>query len=381
MPMGKTQIQQRTQKAKTSTAKIRIAYICSSGAHEYWINLANAISQKCELHLFLPDTVKKSKIPFYLEEKINTHYFKKFKFYDIRNIVSLFRLYREILKLAPNLIHLPGGIVFGLPIIYPLIKLRFPLVISVHEPTPLLMSLYDRLLLKIHMIIADAVIVAGETIKRETNRYWKFSKDKVFVVPFGAYVHYSKLIKSPIKENGNAVLFFGTLSPRKGFEYLIRAEPAVSREIKGLKIIVAGRGFSVYRNMVANSKRFEVYDHYISDEQLCELFQRASLVVLPYIWIHQSGVLFTAYAFGKPVVVTKVGSLPEVVSHGETGLVIEPKSVKALSNAIITLLKNEKMREKMKENIYKRITNEYSWNRIAEIMIDVYYKIIKQKLS
>jgi glycosyltransferase involved in cell wall biosynthesis len=177
------------------------------------------------------------------------------------------------------------------------------------------------------------------------------------------------------------VLFFGTLSPRKGFEYLLRAEPAVSREIKGLKIIVAGRGFGVYKKMVANSKRFEVYDHYIRDEQLCELFQRASLVVLPYTWIHQSGVLFTAYAFGKPVIVTKVGSLTEVVSHGETGLVIEPKSAKALSNAIITLLKNEKMREKMKENIYKRITNEYSWNRIAEIMLDVYYKIIKRKLS
>jgi glycosyltransferase involved in cell wall biosynthesis len=133
--------------------------------------------------------------------------------------------------------------------------------------------------------------------------------------------------------------------------------------------------------MIKNLKHFEIYDHYVSDEHLCELFQRASLVVLPYLWIHQSGVPFTAYAFLKPVVATNVGSLPEAISHGETGLIIKPKSVEALANAIIAMLKNEKMREKMKENIYKRIMNEYSWNRIAEIMIDVYYKIIKQKLS
>lgn len=339
------------------------------------------MSKKCDLHLFLPDKIRNSNISSYLEETINIHYFKKFKFYDARSIISIFKLYVEILRLRPHLIHLPGGIPFGLPITYPLIKLRCPLVISVHEPTPHSIPLYERLLLQIHKTVANAAIVAGEAIEKEAKKYLKSSKLRIFTVPFGAFIHYTKLIKSTTKEDEDTVLFFGTISPRKGIEYLIKAEPAISREIENFKIIIAGRGSNLYKGILRNPERFEIYDGYIEDEQLCELFQRATVVVLPYLWIHQSGVLFTAYAFLKPVVVTNVGSLPEAVAHRETGLIIEPKSVKALSSAIITILKNMEMRKKMKENIYKRIANEYSWDRIAERMLDVYYKIIKSKLS
>jgi glycosyltransferase involved in cell wall biosynthesis len=378
---------------------MKIVYVCSSGAHEYWINLANAISKKCDLHLFLPDKIRKSNISSYLEETINIYYFKKFKFYDVRSIVSMLKLYVEILRIDPSLIHLPGGIPFGLPIIYPLIKLRYPLIITIHEPIwynikyldlntrapppySSLESFYSRLLLKIHMSMANAVVVAGKAVEKKTAQYWKSRKFKMFTIPFGAYIHYTKLIKSIIEEDKNTVLFFGVICPGKGLGYLIRAEPIISREIKNFKIMIAGRGSSIYKGMIKNPEHFEIYDRYIEDEQLCELFQRASVIVLPYYGLKsQSGVLFTAYAFSKPVVVTNVGSLPEAVSHGETGLIIQPNSVEALSNAIITILKNEELRKKMKENIYKRITNGWSWSRIVERMLDLYYESIKSKLS
>jgi glycosyltransferase involved in cell wall biosynthesis len=313
----------------------------------------------------------------------------------------MLKLYVEILKLGPSLIHLPGGTPFGFPIIYPLIKLRYPLIITGHEPilytikyldlntgtrvpppySPL-ESFYSWLLLQIHMNMANAVIVAGKSLEKETAQYWKSRKFKIFTVPFGPFIHYTKLIKSTVEEDKNAVLFFGTICPGKGLGYLIRAEPRISREIKDFKIIIAGRGSSIYKSMIRNPEHFEIHDYYVKDEQLCELFQRASVVILPYYGLKsQSGVLFTAYAFLKPVVVTNVGCLPDAVSHGETGLIIEPKSIEALSNAIITILKNEKLRKKMKENIYKKITNGYSWNRITERLLDVYNKTIKLKLG
>jgi hypothetical protein len=166
------------------------------------------MSKKCALHLFLPGQLKNSKIPLYLEESVTVHYFRKFKFYDARNIFSILKLYYEILKLSPSLVHLPGGIPFGLPIIYPLIKLRFPLIITAHEPTPYSISLYDSLLLRIHITMADAVIVAGKVIEKEMVRYWASKKLNIFTVPFGAYIHYTKLIKSAIEENKNTVLFW-----------------------------------------------------------------------------------------------------------------------------------------------------------------------------
>lgn len=381
---------------------MRIVYICSTGTSEYWINLANAISKKCDLHLFLPNSLRNPEMSLYLEESVNVHYFKKFKFFDVRNIVSLLRLYNEILKLNPSLIHLPGGTPFGLPIIYPLTKMRYPLIITIHEPIPRitqlkyidldtnvvaqspyspLESLYERLLLQIHMRMANAVIVAGKSVERETAQYWKSQKCRIFTVPFGAFVHYTKLIKFPVKEEETTVLYFGTMRPGKGLGYLIKAEPAISREIKDLKIIIAGRGSAaarnIYRGMIRNAQHFEIYDYFLDDERLCELFQRASLVVLPYYGPQsQSGVLFTAYAFLKPVVITNVGSLPEAVTHGETGLIVPQHSVEALCNAIIALLKDEKTRKRMKESIYKRISNEQSWNAIAESMLAVYQRFM-----
>ena len=392
----------RSKREDRQNGNMRIVFICSTGTSEYWINLANAISKKCDLHLFLPSSLRNPKMSLYLEESVNVHYFKKFKFFDVRNIFSLLRLCRQILKLGPSLVHLPGGIPFGLPMIYPLMKMKCPLVITIHEPvpriTPLkyidfdanvvvqspyspLESLYERLLLQIHMRTASAVIVAGKSVEREATQYWKSRKYRIFTVPFGAYVHYTKLIKLPVKEEETTVLFFGTMRPGKGLGYLIKAEPAISRKIKDLKIIIAGRGSAtargIYRGMIRNSQHFEIYDHFLEDEQLCELFQRASIVVLPYYGPQsQSGVVFTAYAFLKPVVITNVGSLPEAVTHGETGLVIPQHSVEALSNAIITLLKDENTRERMKQNIHKRISSEQSWNTIAESMLVLYQKFM-----
>ena len=70
----------------------------------------------------------------------------------------------------------------------------------------------------------------------------------------------------------------------------------------------------------------------------CELFQRATLVVLPYTSATQSGVAMTAFGFGKPVVATRVGGIPEVVEDGRTGYSVPPDNAEKLAKAIITLL-------------------------------------------
>jgi glycosyltransferase involved in cell wall biosynthesis len=373
--------------------KMKIVYICSVGVNAYWINLANAVSKKCDLHLFLPDNIDRINTSLYLEKTVNIHFFKKFKFYDPRNIVSMLKLYRKILEKGPSLIHLPGGIPFSLLIIYPLIKLKYPLIITCHEPIPYILKYLDlnthervppfysivesfpsRLMVQINMRMADAVVVATKFLEKETAQYWKRRKFKIFAVPFGPYIHYTKLIKSTVEEDANTVLFFGGAGPGKGLGYLIKAQPTIANEIKDLKVIIAGRGSSRYKEMIENPEQFEIYGH-VEDEKLCELFQRASVVVLPYFGkLSQSGVLFTAYAFLKPVVVTNVGCLPESVSNGETGLIIPPNSVEALSDAIIMILKDHKMRKRMKENILEKVTND--WDKISEMMLDVYHQTV-----
>ena len=124
---------------------------------------------------------------------------------------------------------------------------------------------------------------------------------------------------------------------------------------------------------------FEIYNKFISHEEVSELFQRASVVVLPYIDASQSGIVPIAYAFKKPVVVTNVGSIPEVVDDGKTGFIVPPRDSKALADAIIKLLKNDKLRKEMGEHAYKKMKEELSWDKIAKKTIEVYKEAIRDK--
>ncbi|NQE52738.1 Trehalose synthase, partial [ANME-1 cluster archaeon GoMg3.2] len=186
--------------------------------------------------------------------------------------------------------------------------------------------------------------------------------------------------KEDLKEDGNLILFFGRVYKYKGLEYLIKAEPLITKEVPEAKIVIAGtgEGFKKYENMMIHRDNFIVHSRYISYKEGAKLFQRCSLVALPYIDASQSGVIPTAYGFKKPVVVTKVGSIPEIVDDGLTGFIVPPKNPEALADAIIKLLKDEKLRKKMGENAYKKLKTDLSWDKIAEETIEVYKKAINE---
>ena len=143
--------------------------------------------------------------------------------------------------------------------------------------------------------------------------------------------------------SANTVLFFGRIWAYKGLEYLIRAEPLITAEIPDAKIVIAGKGedFSRYRAMMVHPERFVVHNEFIPDDRRAELFARASVVVLPYVEATQSGVIPVAYTFSKPVVATTVGSIPEMVDDGRTGLLVPPRSEESLAEAIVSLLRDD----------------------------------------
>ena len=86
------------------------------------------------------------------------------------------------------------------------------------------------------------------------------------------------------------------------------------------------------------SDRVMIRDTYIPDEEVATLFSAADAVVQPYRSATQSGVVQTAFHFGRPVVVTGVGGLPEMVRHGEDGLIVAPEDSQALAAALDDLL-------------------------------------------
>jgi glycosyltransferase involved in cell wall biosynthesis len=160
---------------------------------------------------------------------------------------------------------------------------------------------------------------------------------------------------------------------------LIQAVPLISDKIPNVKVVIAGSGDFIEKDIIEKSPYFEIYNYFIAEEEVGKYFQRASLVVLPYIEGTQTGVIPIAYAFKKPVVVTNVGSIPEVVDEGVTGYIVPPKDPNALANAIIKLLNNDPLRKQMGENAYKKMGNELSWDFIAGETCKIYNEVWNAK--
>jgi len=80
------------------------------------------------------------------------------------------------------------------------------------------------------------------------------------------------------------------------------------------------------------------------------------------------------------VIVTDIGSIPEVVEHGKTGLIIRPRDSSSLADAILQMLKDESMRQNMGNEAYKKMESELSWKVIAKKTVDVYAKVCRNNI-
>ena len=217
-----------------------------------------------------------------------------------------------------------------------------------------------------------------ETLMKNTKR--SLRGKPIGVIPLGALDIFRRWQDGEKTERSNTILFFGRLSPYKGLEILLEAVTRVAAIIPGLRVLIAGQPITEYTlpqvPVLDNGGEIILRVGHISNKELCNLFQEASVVVLPYIEASQSGVIATAYAFRKPVVVTKIGGLPEMVEDNITGRVIPPGDPESLAQVLIELLNNRLERQRLSENIQKKAENELAWPVLAKATINIYKQVL-----
>ena len=194
-------------------------------------------------------------------------------------------------------------------------------------------------------------------------------------VPLGPYEVFTLFADGPAPATeSHTVLFYGRISPYKGVEYLIKAARKVRRRLPSLRVIIAGKpNYDLDTKSLERDDTFEFHDGYIPNDQLAQLIRRSALVVCPYVDATQSGVVMTAYAFGKPVVATTVGGLPEMVQDGITGRLVPPRDADALADTLLSLLENTDQVSRMQDNLRNNErTKALSWESIAQATRRVY---------
>lgn len=356
---------------------------CALWHHDYAIQLANALSKKEMVMLILPNKVLRNKLDT-IDENVKLHLLKYPKHIYYPTILStIFEIIKQIKTFNPDVIHFQVS-VSVLCVVFPFIK-RYPLVGTFHDVKLHLGEnrLSNRILYNRGRKYMDQIIVHGEKLKEQMIKEYNLPNQSVHAIPIGEHevAPFKKYEREDIKEDGNLILFFGRIWKYKGLEYLIKAETMITKEVPDAKIIIAGTGenFKKYENLMMDRDNFIVHNYRIPYKEGAELFQRCSIVVLPYIDASQSGVISTAYGFKKAVVVTNVGAIPEIVDDGVTGFIVPPRNPEALADAIVKLLKDEKLRKQMGENAYKKLKTDLSWDNIAEKTIEVYKEAIRDK--
>jgi glycosyltransferase involved in cell wall biosynthesis len=275
---------------------------------------------------------------------------------DPRSLAVLRKMRQDLFRDKVDVVHIlmgPGEL--WLAVLACLIR-NLPVVSTMIIPKP---NIGERLPVSILWIIAKLlavgshlVIVNGADQVEVVHSLYGISTSKIAYVPLGPRTTAIKWAKQNYCEESGTVLFPGKAQPRKGLEYLINAQSFISSQVPDAKIVIAAHGEDLKRcrAMIEDESKFEIHDGFLTGTELAAFFQKASLVTLPYLSASTSGLLMTAYVFGKPVVTTNVGSLPEYVENGVTGFLVPPADSEELAKAIVSLLCDAKQRLRMGEN-------------------------------
>jgi starch synthase len=355
--------------------------------YDYTIQMANELARHSEVLLLLPD-YKSEEYLDTIDPKVNVNIFV-YSRHAGRFGPSCYPLIRDIVTAIddfnPDIVHYQ----VNNPMLCPLIPMlrRYPLVATFHDIEPHrgedhlleIGSLLYRLTLFMSRHLTDQIFVHGKALKEVLVEKYHVPSQKVHVIPIGEHevTPFTRYEQEGLEPDGPRVLFFGRIHRYKGLDCLIQAEPLITQEIPDARIVIAGTGedFRRYEEMMAGRDAFEVYNYRIPYEEGARLFQQASVVALPYIEASQSGVIPTAYGFKRPVVVTDVGSLPEIVDDGKTGYIVPPRDPVALAGAIVRLLKDPGACRRMGEQGYAKLKTDMAWSTIAESLIAVYSEL------
>ncbi|HPS88118.1 MAG TPA: glycosyltransferase family 4 protein [Spirochaetota bacterium] len=227
----------------------------------------------------------------------------------------------------------------------------------------------------------DRVITSFKEGVDELKKAFRVKKERVSVVYNGMDVDMFQNTGEPREEN--ALLFVGnTEDTKKGLVYLFEAMTMLPEEVT-LTIVDDGppkkmtAGDLIKKYNLGHRVRFTGK---LSYDQLVSIYSRKTILVMSSLFEGFGLPAVEAMSCKTPVVVTTSGSLKEVVSP-DCGILVPPKDPVALKDAIMKLLKNKKMREKMGKNGRKWAVDNFSWPVAAKNTLEVYKDVIKEYRS
>ena len=233
----------------------------------------------------------------------------------------------------------------------------------------------DKLFSRYFVGSNDAFITLSRSVLDDLNVFDPKGLKPCTFSPHPLYDHYGATLGRKealdligLRENQRYVLFFGFIREYKGLDLLLDAMADERMERLGVKLIVAGEFYGdpkPYQEQISRhdiGDRVVLHTEFIPDHEVNRYFCAADLVVQPYKNATQSGVSQIAYHFEKPMVVTNVGGLPEIVPDGKAGFVVKPDS-QEIADAIVRYFE-EDWQQRLTEGVREE-KKKYAWDKMT----------------
>lgn len=244
----------------------------------------------------------------------------------------------------------------------------------IHNLTPHEKSPADRLLNRYFVQSCHGFVTLSGAVQEEVK--WFNGSKPVLLIPHPVYDNFGEKVGKEesrrflnIKPDAKLILFFGIIRPYKGLDVLLRAMSNDRVRQSGIQLLVAGEYYhnQSYYTQLINELQLQnsvtLHPQFIPNNEVKYYFCAADMVVQPYRTATQSGISQMAYQFERPMLVTDVGGLSEIVPHGEAGYVVKPESPEAIAAALLDFYDNR--REAGFSAEAARQKSRFSWEAMA----------------
>lgn len=299
---------------------------------------------------------------------------------DSLNPLSWWKVFKKIKHENPELVIFPWWVSFWAPQFWTicfLIKkfVKVKILFICHNVIEHESSIIGRLATRCVLKKGDYFIVhSSEDLNNLVNLLPNSNVKKTFLPTYKVF-NFKNIdkqeAKSKIDLKGKTLLFFGFIRPYKGLKYAIEALPLILKKIDVTLLIVGEfwKDKQEYLDQIKDlglGERVKIVDRYIPNEKVGLYFSACDIVLLPYISATGSAIVQIAFAFSKPVIASKVGCLPEVVSDKKTGYLVNSKEPQAIAEAVIDYYEENKEQEFMKNIEAEK--EKFSWNKLVKVI-------------
>lgn len=298
-------------------------------------------------------------------------------------VVYYINSFIEILRIRPNMLHgigmFPNGLIAGTTGRL----LQRPVIVECMGSDVLLANpMVVALLWKFILESSQAVITEIELIRKRLSA---FTKCRVDCVPNGVDIPKFQLNRKycrrrlGLTDDEKSILYVGRLDPVKNVESLLLAFAGLRKRLEKVRLIVIGKGQELdhLREVAAKTKVSEFVDFVggVDHEQIPKYMNAADVLVVPSHSEGNPNVILEALAAGTPIIATRVGGIPDLITDGKQGFLYSPGDAEQMTNLLSKLLRDDELQRKLSveakiqaERFSLPLVNKRKFERILEVM-------------